>query len=291
MTNLLFPLRKRPAYSYKDSGREFGAYRDGGRLHAGCDLLAPEGTEVLAIDNGTVIQGPYPFFDVVYAIEVQHDSGIVVRYTEIQQTLPRGISAGARVTRGQVIGYVGLMTSESSMLHFEMYKGTVNGELSTGSGPYRRRSDLMDPTSFLDSAPLVAPPRPLQPGEARANEHVSNVLNLRSNPDIEASIVTTLSPGTVAKLVRSVTGGSYTAEGTSRNDWLELQTSGQAGFAAGYYVEVGKDRGQQGGQTDLIGTGRVNNHVTSTLNLRSEANSRSIVLASLSPGMTVSVMA
>ena len=294
MTNLLFPLRKRPASSYKDGSREFGAYRHVHRLHAGCDLLAPEGTEVLAIDNGTVIQGPYPFFDVVYAIEVQHDSGIVVRYTEIQQTLPQGISAGARVSRGQVIGYVGLMTSGSSMLHFEMYKGTVSGELTTGSGPYRRRSDLMDPTSFLDTAPLVdneAPPKPLQPGEARANEHVSSVLNLRSRPAIEASIVSTLSPGTVAKLVRSVTGDSYTAEGTSRSDWLELQTSGQAGFAAGYYVEVGKDRGQQGGQADPLGTGRVNNHVTSTLNLRSEANSRSIVVASLSPGMTVSVMA
>ena len=293
MTGLLFPLRKRPAYSYKDGGREFGAYRHGTRLHAGCDLLAPEGTEVLAIDNGTVIQGPYLFFDVVYAIEVQHDSGMVVRYTEIQQTLPRGIIAGARVSRGQVIGYVGLMTSGSSMLHFEMYKGTVNGELTTGSGPYRRRSDLMDPTSFLDTAPLgpVAPPRPLKPGEARANEHVLTVLNLRSKPAIEASIVTTLSPGTVAKLVRSVTGDSYTAEGTSRSDWLELQTSGQAGFAAGYYVEVGKDSGQQGGQADSLGIGRVNNHVTSTLNLRSEANSRSIVVASLSPGMTVSVMA
>jgi hypothetical protein len=291
MTNLLFPLRKRPAYSYKDEGREFSAFRTGSRLHAGCDLLAPEGTEVLAIDDGTVIQGPYLFYDVVYALEVQHDCGFVVRYTEIQQSLPRGISPGARVSRGQVIGYVGLMTSGSSMLHFEMYKGTVNGELTTGSGPFRRRSDLMNPTSFLDTASLVAPPRPLQPGEARANEHVSSVLNLRSKPAIDASIVTAISPGTVAKLVRSVTGGSYTAEGTSRSDWLELQTSGQAGFAAGYYVEVGKGRDQQGGQTDPLGTGRVNNHVTSTLNLRSEANSRSIVLASLSPGMTVSVMA
>ena len=293
MANLVFPLRKKPAYSYKNEGREFSAFRTGSRLHAGCDLLAPEGTEVLAIDDGTVIQGPYEFYDVVYALEVKHDSGIVVRYGEILQSVPRGISAGARVSRGQVIGYVGLMTSGSSMLHFEMYKGTVNGALTTGSGPYRRRSDLMDPTAFLDSAPLVsdAPPRPLQPGEARANEHVSSVLNLRSKPAIDASIVTAISPGTVAKLVRSVTGGSYTVDGTSHSDWLELQISGQAGFAAGYYVEVGKDKGQQGDQTDLIGTGRVNNHVTSTLNLRSEANSRSIVLASLSPGMTVSVMA
>jgi len=293
MAPLSFPLRKRPVLSYKDEGRQFGAFRSGTRLHAGCDLLATKGTEVLAIDNGTVIQGPYLFYDVVYALEVKHDSGIVVRYGEILQSVPLGISPGARVSRGQVIGYVGLMTSGSSMLHFEIYKGNVNGELTTGSGPYRRRSDLMDPTSFLDTAPLVsdAPFRPLQPGEARANKHVLTVLNLRSNPALEASIVTSLGPGTIAKLVRTVTGGSYTAEGASRNDWLELQTSSQAGFAAAYYVELGKDRDQQGGQTVTLGTGRVNNHVTSTLNLRQEANSQSIVMASLSPGMTVSVMA
>lgn len=294
MTSLLFPLRKRPApYGYKDGGRQFGAYRNENRLHAGCDLLAPEGTEVLAIDHGTVIQGPYLFYDVVYALEVKHDSGVVVRYGEIRQSVPRGISAGARVSKGQVIGYVGLMTSGSSMLHFEMYEGTVNGELTTGSGPYRRRSDLMDPSPFLDAAPLVtdAPPKPLQPGEARTNEHVSTVLNLRSQPAVDSSIVTTLSQGTVAKLLRSVTGSSYTAGGSTRDDWLELETSGRTGFAAGYYVEEGKESSLQSVQTNPMGVGRVNNHVTSTLNLRSEANSRSVVVASLSPGMTVTVMA
>lgn len=218
---------------------------------------------------------------------------MVVQYGEILQSLPRGIVPGARVSRGQVINHVGLMTSGSSMLHFEMYKGTVNGELSTGSGPYRRRSDLMDPAPFLDAALVgpVTPPKPLQAGEARANDHVSTVLNLRSQPVVDASIVTTLSPGTVAKLVRGVTGGAYTAAGASRNDWFELQTSGQTGFAAGYYVEVGKDSGQQGGQARPLGSGKVNNHVTSTLNLRSEANSHSVVVTSLSPGMVVTVMA
>lgn len=71
MAQILFPFHKRPAYSNKDGGREFGAYRSGGsRLHAGCDLLTPKGTEILAIDTGTVIQGPYLFYDMVYALEV-----------------------------------------------------------------------------------------------------------------------------------------------------------------------------------------------------------------------------
>jgi SH3-like domain-containing protein len=290
MTSILFPLRKRPVYSYKTEARNFGAWRSGGRLHAGCDLLADRGTEILAIENGTIIQGPYYFYSSTYALEVKHDSGIVVRYGEILQTVPRGISPGARVSKGQVIAYVGLLDSGSSMLHFEMYKGTANGELTTGTGPYRRRSDLIDPTPFLDAA-LVGTPKPLQPGEARANDHVSSVLNLRSQPNPDASLVTTLSPGTVAKLVRSVTGGGYSAEGSTRNDWFELETSGQSGFAAGYYVEVGKDYSQHSGDAGTSGAAKVNNNVTSTLNLRSEADARSVVVTTLSPGMMVNIVA
>jgi len=80
---MTFPLRKRPAASYHERPRAFGAPRANGvRKHAGCDLYAPAGTEVLAVEDGTVLRGPYLFYDVVYALEVQHPSGIV-RYGEI----------------------------------------------------------------------------------------------------------------------------------------------------------------------------------------------------------------
>src|ERR1039457_5859362 len=68
----IFPLRKRPAASYKERPRGFGNPRaNGARKHAGCDLYAPVGTEVLAVEDGEVIAGPYLFYDVVDAVEIQ----------------------------------------------------------------------------------------------------------------------------------------------------------------------------------------------------------------------------
>ena len=51
----IFPLHVRPKESYKEPPRSFGSSRDhGARKHAGCDLYAPAGTEVLAVEDGTV---------------------------------------------------------------------------------------------------------------------------------------------------------------------------------------------------------------------------------------------
>lgn len=156
---LRFPLTARPQLSYKTGGRYFGAPRTtstgGHRSHAGCDLIAPKGTSILAVADGTVIQNPYYFYSGTYALEVRHTGGFVVRYGEISTAAP-GVSAGQTVTRGQVIAYVGKLDSGSSMLHFEMYAGTASGGLTVRSNqPFQRRSDLLDPTPYLDQATLT----------------------------------------------------------------------------------------------------------------------------------------
>ena len=153
----IFPLRSRPKESYKERPRAFGSPRDGGvRKHAGCDLYAPAGTEVLAVEDGTVLRGPYLFYDVVHALEVRHPSG-VVRYGEISRAA-EGIAAGVAVRAGQVLAYVGKMqTVAQSMLHLEMFAGTEQGPLTNRENPpFLRRADLVDPTAFLDSCTEVA---------------------------------------------------------------------------------------------------------------------------------------
>ena len=123
----VFPLHVRPKESYKEPPRSFGSSRDhGARKHAGCDLYAPARTDVLAVEDGTVIRGPYLFYDVVYALEVQHPSGIV-RYGEISHAA-EGIATGAAVKAGQVL---------------------------RNHPPFMRRGDLVDPTAFLDSCTEV----------------------------------------------------------------------------------------------------------------------------------------
>ncbi len=139
------------SYDYKHDPRRFGASRDHGtRLHAGCDLYAPLGAHVLAVAGGHVIRGPYYFYSGTWAIEVDHGD-FVVRYGEISGNQVAGIQEGAKVTAGQLIGYVGhLQIKAHSMLHFEMYRGTAQGRLAQHGNKYSRRHDLMDPTPYLD---------------------------------------------------------------------------------------------------------------------------------------------
>jgi murein DD-endopeptidase MepM/ murein hydrolase activator NlpD len=150
---LVFPLSTRPRESYKEGMRRFGANRDGGRKHAGVDLYAPVGTPVYAMDDGEVIQNLYHFYRNTYALEVRHPS-FIARYGELRQDIPRELRKGAPVKRGQLIGYVGqLQGLNMSMLHLEIYSGAANGQLTVDTNlPFKRRSDLIDPTPILDTA-------------------------------------------------------------------------------------------------------------------------------------------
>lgn len=153
----IFPLRTRPAESYKTGMRAFGANRSSGkRKHAGVDLYAAKGTPIRAIKDGKVLQS-YKFYLGTYALEVNHGD-LLVRYCEISHAAP-GIAPGVVVKRGQIIAYVGEMVfkdgTKMSMLHLEAYKGTLQGPLTIRTAvPYQRRADLIDPTSMLDNASL-----------------------------------------------------------------------------------------------------------------------------------------
>jgi murein DD-endopeptidase MepM/ murein hydrolase activator NlpD len=154
---MTFPLRERPAASYHERPRAFGSPRDGGaRSHAGCDLYAPAGTEIRAIEAGTVTRGCYAFYDVVFAMEITSSSGRVIRYGEIAAAAP-GIRLGSEVAEGQVIAHVGKMkTVAQAMLHLETYDGTGQGPLTDKARPpFMRRADLADPTALLDSCTEV----------------------------------------------------------------------------------------------------------------------------------------
>lgn len=140
-----FPTERPPLYDYvRGSGlRYFGAPRDG-RLHAACDLFRNPGDKVFAISGGKILSR-YHFYAGTDAIEVQHDSGKIVRYGEVSSFVPGLSRVNDRVVKGQHIGNV----SNLRMLHFEMFRGTGTGPLTQGRGQYSRRSDLMDPTQNL----------------------------------------------------------------------------------------------------------------------------------------------
>ncbi len=152
---LQFPLKRRPSSSYKKGARYYGAKRKGGRLHAGCDLIAPVGTKIYAVADG-VIKKYKNFYHHTHAIVVLHTGGFVVRYGEVSPSgLAPGLKIGSKVKSGQFIAYVGQLSGGSHMLHFELYTGTESGRLTVRSNkPYQRRADLVDPTVYLDKASL-----------------------------------------------------------------------------------------------------------------------------------------
>ena len=184
-----FPLAKRPTQSYSVGGVRFGDDR-GDILHPGCDLLAPAGTEVFAVEDGIVLYPPRAFFESgphvqnddkqwvckpgvtclwVYDVLIQHKN-FLARYGEVSANAAPGIKAGAEIKEGQLVGWVGAQTV-ATMLHFEMYSNANDTSYPTAKGnmqylnfkptkTYSRRKDLMDPTNYLDACRLKGePPR------------------------------------------------------------------------------------------------------------------------------------
>ena len=144
-----FPLAKFPTLSFNDkSMRAFGALRDkGSRKHAACDLYSSVGTTVYAVADGKVMDY-YFFYSGTYALEVKH-AKFVVRYGEVMG-MAKGVSKGSFVKAGQAIARVGKLNCCPPMLHFEKFSGSVTGPLSNlGNPPYKRRKDLVNPTSDL----------------------------------------------------------------------------------------------------------------------------------------------
>src|SRR5208283_517607 len=93
------------------------------RMHTGVDWGAPIGTPILAAGNGVVIKAAW---DSGYGrrVEIQHANGYVTTYNHLSG-FGRGVTEGAHVTQGQVIGYLGQSgLATGPHLHYEVI---ING--------------------------------------------------------------------------------------------------------------------------------------------------------------------
>ena len=95
------------------------------RMHRGIDFRAAHGTPILAAADGQVSRagwaGGYG-----RQVRINHAGGLATSYSHMSRI---AVSPGARVRRGQVIGYVGSTgLSTGPHLHYEMYRNgaTVN---------------------------------------------------------------------------------------------------------------------------------------------------------------------
>lgn len=119
---LVAPVPGRVSSGYGMRRHPILGYR---RMHAGLDFKASHGTPIYAVTDGTVQfagrNGGHG-----NQVRISHGGGLATGYSHMSRI---AVSAGTKVRRGQVIGYVGSTgLSTGPHLHYEMYRNgkTVN---------------------------------------------------------------------------------------------------------------------------------------------------------------------
>jgi murein DD-endopeptidase MepM/ murein hydrolase activator NlpD len=93
-------------------------FRGAAAMHAGIDLAGPTGTPIHATADGIVREAAWNNGGYGRLIKIDHGRGIETRYAHLSSM---SVSAGQRVTRGQVIGRMGSTgRSTGSHLHYEV---------------------------------------------------------------------------------------------------------------------------------------------------------------------------
>jgi len=106
----------------------------GGRLHRGLDILAPEGTPVLAAEAGVVVYAGNRLRGYGNAAVLDHGGGATTLYGHLREI---HVKSGDVVAAGTVIGAVGRTgNATTSHLHFEL----------------RMDGKYVDPSKYLEKA-------------------------------------------------------------------------------------------------------------------------------------------
>jgi len=106
--------------------RQFSDTRGGSRRHEALDILAPRGTPVRAVEDGTIAR---LFFSKAGGITIyQFDpSGIFCYYYAHLERYADGLREGQPVSKGQLLGYVGTSGNapkNTPHLHFAIFRLT-----------------------------------------------------------------------------------------------------------------------------------------------------------------------
>jgi len=118
----------------------FDEGRDEGRVHRALDILAPRGTPVLSADDGRILRvRPNKLGgNTVYATDPQ---GRVVYYYAHLDAYQPGLTEGATIARGDVLGIVGTTGNapkDTPHLHFQVMRMPADGKYWDGEAinPY-----------------------------------------------------------------------------------------------------------------------------------------------------------
>ena len=102
----------------------FHAKRSRSRIHRATDIMAPRGTQVLSADDGTVISLRDNAFGGITVYASDPAERLVYYYAHLDHYRD-GLRAGAKLAKGEVIGYVGTSGNapkDSPHLHFQVMR-------------------------------------------------------------------------------------------------------------------------------------------------------------------------
>lgn len=118
---LLIPVRGIQKSSLFDS---YSHRRSGGRVHRAIDILAPEGSHVLAADDGVIAKLHESDLGGLTIYQFNSNSSLAYYYAHLDDYADH-IHEGMRVRRGDLIGYVGSSGNaddDAPHLHFAVYR-------------------------------------------------------------------------------------------------------------------------------------------------------------------------
>lgn len=135
--NLLIPVQGVAASRLQDT---FTARRDGNRVHAAIDIMAPRGTPVLAADDGTVWKVRSNALGGLTIYTIDDEQRFVMYYAHLDR-YAEGLREAQRVRKGDVLGYVGTTGNappNTPHLHFQLMRYRGNGRWWDGDpiNPY-----------------------------------------------------------------------------------------------------------------------------------------------------------
>lgn len=120
-------------------------------MHKGVDFGAPKGTPILAAGSGVVQKAGW-FGNYGRYIRIRHTSRYSTAYAHMTR-IASGVTPGARVRQGQVIGYVG-STGRSTGPHLH-YEVLVNNRQVNPLTVKLPSGESLDPSEMADFQKVI----------------------------------------------------------------------------------------------------------------------------------------
>ena len=143
---MIWPSTGRITQPYGCTGFRFEPQRgDCKHFHLGIDVADSRATTIRAMADGVIVHvGLDPFMSGKYrswTVVIRHGNGVRTFYAHLQKKVPAGAHEGARVVKGQKIGYMGNTGLSTGVhIHFaviEDHKWVNPGRFLTTDAPLR----------------------------------------------------------------------------------------------------------------------------------------------------------